>query len=99
MSFACNLLVAAWRSGLGFDYRLGQMKHSFAIAATFLRSCVAQGLSLEVAPPLVTRHGVLPRDKRRFDLLLSCQVELIIVMHLIQRQSWGKITDSWSFKV
>ena len=42
--------IAITAEGLGFDSRAGQIQHSVATVAMFLRSCVVQALSRGYGP-------------------------------------------------
>ena len=53
--------IAFDEGGLGFDSRGAQIRHSIATAATFLRSCVVQGLSRGDGP----RHSLHASPKYR----------------------------------
>ena len=43
--------IAADAGGLGFDSRVGQIRHSIATAAMLLRNCVAQQALVHVGVP------------------------------------------------
>ena len=59
---AQNVAISA--EGRGFESQAGQIGHSVAKwlpRAIYLQICVIQVLSADMAPPLVTRFGVIPR--------------------------------------
>ena len=53
--------IAIDAGGLKFDSRAGQIGQRLTTAETLLHSCVVKAKAAEMAPPLVTRFGILTR--------------------------------------